>query len=316
MRSVLDWIRALPRGNERVKAMNTFVRTLGQPGVLATFLDMMRHSAKRDGSPEEELSLISRNARKHSAYGWAGQTLLLFSGKQATQGTLPPEPGVAEMLGDPPPAVWGLSMHIWQPNPRAQGFTSGGRIAPGLIVEPPHSHPFDFASMVSVGTMHQSIYGQLSADELPELGAHDQGGRYDGVPLEHVDGVWPEHTYRSSCEVRTLETSVALGAGDSYYLPCDMIHDVEFDAHVAATTPAITLFLASEAVVKPHVYMAPSMADAHAANPHLKDQGRALTTSAWHAKLDAVASYLRGEQPTLCLDQIVGHDGEYAFFHA
>jgi hypothetical protein len=316
IRRVMESMRALPRGDARLASMNTFVRTLGGPQVLATFLDMMRDSAGRTGTREEELSRISRNARKHCVYGWAGQTLLVFSDTQPTEGTIEPEPGVRELLGEPPPAVWGLSMHIWQPNPRAKGFPSGGRIEADVIVEPPHSHPFDFASMVSIGTMQQSIYAQYASDDaLAEIGGRDQEGRYDGVRLEHVDGVWPEHSYRSACEVRTLEASVTLQAGDSYHLPCDKIHDVEFDAKVAKRTPAITLFLASEAVVKPHVYMAPSMAATHAAQPRLKDEGRALPSSAWHAKLEAVASYLRGEQPTLCLDDIVKYDGEYAFFH-
>jgi hypothetical protein len=59
---------------------------------------------------------------------------------------------VRELLGEAPTAVWGLSMHIWQANPRARAFPSAKRAEPGLILEPPHSHPFDFASMVSVGS--------------------------------------------------------------------------------------------------------------------------------------------------------------------
>jgi hypothetical protein len=317
IRTVLESIRAVPRGDARLRSMNTFVRTLGRSQVLATFLDMLRDSAGRAGTREDELSRISRNARKHCAYGWAGQTLLLFSEMHPTEGTVEPEAGVWDFLGDPPPSVWGLSMHIWQPNPRAKGFSSGGRIERGAIVEPPHSHPFDFASMVSIGTMRQSIYAQLGSDEArPEIGLQDQQGRYEGVRLEHVDGVWPEHTYQMSCEVTTIEGRVPLQTGDSYYMPCNMIHDVEFEANVARRTPAITLFLASEAVVKPHVYMAQSMVDAHAAQPSLKGEGRALPLSAWHAKLEAVASYLQGEQSSLCLDDIVRCDGEYAFFHA
>jgi hypothetical protein len=313
MQDVLETIRVLPRSEARLASMNTFVRTLGRADALATFLDMMRDSARRRGTEEEELSRISRNARKHSVYGWAGQTLLLFSKAEPAGGTIEPEAGVAEMLGAPPPPVWGLSMHIWQPNPHAKAFPSGGRIAPGTVVEPPHSHPFDFASMVSVGRMRQSIYAHR---RLGETTRQEPGGRYDGVRLEHVDGVWPEHRYRSSCELTTIEAGVPLQAGESYYLSCDMIHDVEFDAEVARTTPAITLFLASEAVVQPHVYMASSMADAHAASPGLKEEGRALSHAAWEAKLESVAAYLRGEQLGLCLDDIVNYDGEYAFFHA
>ncbi|HEY5835774.1 MAG TPA: hypothetical protein VIW71_18095 [Streptomyces sp.] len=310
IRDVLDDIRALPRGAGRLAAMNTFVRTLGEAEALATFLDMMRDSAERPGTADEELTRFSRNARKHAVYGWAGQTLLLFSGFEPTEATVTPEPGVLELMGEnPPAAVWGLSMHIWQPNPNAKGFSSGARIEEGVIVEPPHSHPFDFASMVSTGVMRQSIYAQASATPGCE-------GRYDGVRLEHVDGVWPEHQYRATCELSTLEKSVELTAGDSYYLPCDVIHDVEFDAKVATATPAVSLFLCSEAVVKPHVYMAATMADAHDANPALKAQGGALTPEAWQAKLAAVSAYLRGQRSTLSLDDIVDYDGEYAFFHS
>ncbi len=309
LRDVLDGIRALSRGDARLAAMNTFVRTLGTAEALATFLDMMRDSADRVGTKDEELTRFSRNARKHAVYGWAGQTLLLFSGFEPTSGTVEPEKGVLELLGEnPPPAVWGLSMHIWQPNPNAKGFSSGADIGSNLIVEPPHSHPFDFASMVATGVMRQSIYAQGAADG-------EGNDRYDGVRLEHVDGVWPEHQYRTTCELSTLEAGVTFRAGDSYYLPSDMIHDVEFDAKVAATTPAVTLFLASEAVVKPHVYMSEIMADAHDADPGLKEQGGALSPDAWRAKLTAVSAYLRGEQDTLRLEEIVNHQGDYAFFH-
>jgi hypothetical protein len=160
--------------------------------------------------------------------------------------------------------------------------------------------------------MRQSIY----AHRRPGGAGHPRaGGRYDGIRLAHVDGVWPEHQYRSSCELATLEENVVLRAGDSYFMPTDMIHDVEFDAETAATTPAITLFLASEAVVVPHVYMADSMAVAHDENPDLKSSGKALSAAAWEAKLSAVSAYLRGERSVLSLADIVRHDGTYAFFH-
>jgi hypothetical protein len=160
--------------------------------------------------------------------------------------------------------------------------------------------------------MRQSIY----AHSRPRGASHHRaGGRYGGIRLAHVDGVWPEHQYRSSCELATLEENVILNAGDSYFMPADMIHDVEFDAETAATTPAVTLFLASEAVVVPHVYMADSMAVAHDENPDLKDSGKALSAAAWEAKLSAVSAYLRNERSVLSLANIVRHDGAYAFFH-
>jgi hypothetical protein len=222
---------------------------------------------------------------------------------------------VREMLGEAPPAVWGLSMHIWQPNPHAHRFASGKRAEPDLILEPPHSHPFDFASMVATGTLCQSIYAQH--DPLAVDGIDSRvDGRYDGVPLEHVDGVWPPHNHRSPVEVGTTESGVGLQAGDSYFMPSSRIHDFEIDAGTARSTPAITLFLASEMVVKPHVYMSPSMADFHTSRPGLKSEGRPLAPADWRAKLRAAAAYLRGEVPVLSLDEIVKYDGEYAFFHA
>jgi hypothetical protein len=313
VRSLMDSIRTLPRGDERLKCMNTLVRTLGQPQVFATFLDMIRDSAGRTGTREQELSRISQNASQHCVYGWTGQTLLVTSSAEPTDGTLDPETGVAELLGEIPPAVWGLSMHIWQPNPRAKGFASGASIEPDVIVEPPHSHPFDFASMLAIGSMHQSIYAQRRSDRaFPAT----REGRYDGTTLQHVYGVWPPHDRRSPDEVMTLEERVPLRAGDSYYMPCDRIHDVEIDANTASDTPAVTLFMASECVVKPHVYMAASMADFHDAHPNLKRRGYALPSEDWHAKLELVAAYLRGEALTLNLHDVVKYDGEYAFFHA
>lgn len=315
IRSLMDSIRSLPRGDERLKCMNSLVRTLGQPQVLATFLDMIRDSAGRTGTREQELSRISQKTTQHCIYGWTGQTLLVTSSAEPTKGTLEPETGVAELLGEVPPEVWGLSMHIWQPNPRAKGFASGASIERGIIVEPPHSHPFDFASMLAIGGMHQSIYAQRRSNSDLVEPIH-RGHRYAGTTLQHVYGVWPPHDHRLSSEVMTLEERVSLRAGDSYYMTCDRIHDVEIDANIALDRPAITLFLASECVVKPHVYMAPSMADFHDAHPKLKHRGYALPSEDWHAKLELASAYLRGKALTLNLHNVVKWEGEYAFFHA
>jgi hypothetical protein len=114
----------------------------------------------------------------------------------------------------------------------------------------------------------------------------------------------------------TLEERVPLRAGDSYYMSCNRIHDVEIDASIALDRPAITLFLASECVVKPHVYMAPPMADFHDAHPKLKHRGYALPRENWYEKLELASAYLRGKAMTLNLHNIVKYEGEYAFFHA
>ncbi|MGY4101243.1 hypothetical protein ACW2Q0_17040 [Nocardia sp. R16R-3T] len=292
--------------------MNTVVRILGTANTLATLLDMIRDSATREGSHEQELSLYSRLEPKHSLYGWCGQTKLICSSPGLTPGTLSPEPGVQEILGRIPTTVWGLNMHIWQPNPFAKGFPSGKRPEPNVIVEPPHSHPYDFASMVAIGSMHQSIYAQRGPDGST---VSIENGRYDGLMLEHVSGVWPPHTDQESAQVVVLEERIRLSAGDCYYLPCNVIHDVEIDATVASTKPAITLFLRSEAVVKPHVYMASSMVDYHAAHPDIERLGQPMLEEDWHTKLRMVSEYLRGDSPNLILDDVVKQQSEYAFFH-
>jgi len=243
IRELLDSIRELPRGDERAAAMNTVVRMLGTAAGLATLLDMLRDSAMRAGTREQELTLYSRLEPKHSLYGWCGQTKLVCSSSAPTPGTLRPETGVQEILGVAPVTMWGLNMHIWQPNPFAKGFSSGKRPELGVIVEPPHSHPFDFASMVAIGSMHQSIYAQLGSARPPEdVNGNTPIDRYDGLPLEHVYGVWPPHAEQEQTRIVTLEERVLLSAGDSYYLPCNWIHDVEVDASTALVKPAITLF--------------------------------------------------------------------------
>lgn len=316
IRAILDSIRLLPRGNKRLKSMNTLVQTLGQPEIFATFLDMLCDSSQRLGTREQALSEISRKSTKHAVYGWCGQTRLALSSTEPNNNTLKPEIGVQDFLGKTPTSAWALSMHIWQPNPLAKGFFCGNQTVPNVIAEPPHSHPFDFASMVVIGEMHQSIYTQLDSEKhLIQKEATIEKGRYDGIILEHVHGVWPPHDHREPSELRTLEDRVLIKAGDSYYMSCDTIHDVQIDANIASNKPAITLFLRSESFVKPHVYMASSMADFHTIHPYLKNQGYPLPENDWDEKLKLVANYVRGKRSTLNLDHVVKYDNEYAFFH-
>jgi hypothetical protein len=130
-----------------------------------------------------------------------------------------------------------------------------------------------------------------------------------------VDGVWPPHHFRESYVLKTLEGKVHQREVDSYFMPCEWIHDVEIAANPATNQPAVTLFLASEYMVKPHAYVAKSMADYHAEHPDVKHTGQPLSAADWHEKLKALAAYLRRETATLCLGDIVPHEGEYAFFH-
>ncbi|PZR39738.1 MAG: hypothetical protein DI538_06185 [Azospira oryzae] len=316
VRAILNTMRILPRSEERLCVMNTFVRTLGQPELFATFLDMIRYSSLKGNTSEKSLSEISRKSSKHAVYGWCGQTRLSLSGTEPTSGTTQPEPGVQAFLGKTPTSAWSLSMHIWQPNPKAKGFVCGHRDLPGIIAEPPHSHPFDFASMVVTGQMHQSIYTQHDTSYDLNNNKFPTGkGRYHNIDLDHVHGVWPPHDIQEKSKLRTLEERVELNAGDSYYMSGDMLHDVQINSAIAQHQPAITLFLRAESFIKPHVYMAASMAEFHTANPELKTQGYPLAENDWYQKLEVVADYVRGKNTTLNLADIVRYDNDYAFFH-
>ncbi len=317
MQKVLESIRSIPPSDERIKLMNTVVRTLGKPHMLATYLDMLRDSAERYGTEEQELCKNKlQSVRMHSVYGWCGNTILVESFDGPTEGTHKPLPGLEEMLGNSTSA-WNLTMHIWQPNLTAKGFTIKDMIESGAILEPPHSHPFDFVSMIVMGNMHQSIYKQIDCNEENNLSVNQDAyrGRYSNTTLEHVDGVWPPHRFRETCRLKTLEHRVKLRAGDSYYMPCNWIHDVEIDRNLATSKPTITLFLSSEYMVKPHVYMAKSMADFHEEYPDLKKNAKPISADSWHDKLKTIAAYLRGETDTLNLNKIVKHTEKYAFFH-
>ena len=312
MQSVLERARKIPRGNERIILMNSIVRTLGQPDTLATFLDMLRDSATRNGTNEQELCRLKlQNVRMHSIYGWCGNTLLVESFDGPTEGTYEPLPGLGERLGNSTSA-WNLTIHIWQPNLTAKGFPINASLEKGAILEPPHSHPFDFVSTVVKGVMHQSIYEQKNDVGLTFTNSEN---RYGQTTLEHVDGVWPPHDFRETCTLKTLEHRVLLKKGDSYHMPCDWIHDVEIDGNIAASKPTVTLFLSSEYMVMPHVYMTKAMADFHKENPDIKRNGVPIPENAWHDKLKAIAGYLRSESATLDLNEFVKYQGEYAFFH-
>jgi len=248
-----------------------------------------------------------QNVRMHSIYGWCGNTMLVESGRVPVAGTYPVLAGLAEKMGNPA-SSWNLTLHVWQPNTRAQGFTVLEDKPAASIAEPPHSHPFDFVSSVVKGSMRQSIYRQVDA-------ASPRRGRYADVALEHVDGVWPPHDHRSTVGLDVLEERVVLGPGDTYYMPCDMIHDVEIDPVAAAQTPTITLFMSSEYMIIPHAYMARSMADYHFAHPNIKALASPIPPQSWHAKLEALSNYLTGRSMTLSLPDIVQFEGDYAFFH-
>ncbi|GCB52693.1 hypothetical protein SNL152K_10050 [Streptomyces sp. NL15-2K] len=93
------------------------------------------------------------------------------------------------------------------------------------------------------------------------------------------------------------------------------MHDVEIDRTTASHKPAITLFLQSEATVKPNAYISSAMADFHQANPDIKEEGVALDEAQWSEKLSATAAYLRGDAPELLLDDVVRCTTDYGFMH-
>lgn len=314
IQKVMNSIRQLPRSEERVAAMNTFVRTLGTASNLASFLDMLRQSANSKDLAEKTLTNYSRLDRQHSSYGWCGQTRLLCSEENFSSGTVEPEDGVQEIIGSAPPSRWSLSMHIWQPNPNAKGFPIGKQPDSDLIFEPPHSHPFDFASMVAIGSLKQTVYSDISQDVQHPFEGKFLENRYDDVDLIHVQRVWPPHNDQSPANLNCQEEVVLL-QGDSYFLPCNKIHDVEVDRKTALINPAITLFLRSEAVVIPHVYMVKSMVDFHKKNPDIEHMGQPLQEEDWNNKLKLVSIYLRGESDTLNLAEVVKQKSEYAFFN-
>ena len=305
LRAILEEIRSVPPGTSRVARINGFIRTLGSRANLALVLEHLRGALHACDGHEAAIARRSCNGRMHCLYGWAGQTLILASSPHATSGTEAPVDDM-EFLGYAP-AEWDLSIHIWQVNPEVERPDFRG--TDSHVAEPPHTHPFDFASYVSIGHLHQSIYSEYKSATAADAGQRNA----TGTSLYRVDGIWPPHTERHVTELITVENCVPLTQGHSYFMPRGMIHDVEVERAHAARTPAITLFLSCEAVVKPRAYVSQRMVQFHEAHPDLKEHGEALEPSQWDAKLAATAAYLRGDSATLCLDDIVRCSSSYAF---
>jgi hypothetical protein len=309
LQGLLEQIRHTPEGVARISRMNAFVRTLGRADNLATFLELMRASLAAPRPSDHEIAERSRAGRAHCIYGWAGQSLVLASEATKLPSTTPAGDGVEDFMGYSV-AEWHASIHIWQPNPEAQGFESVKRFEPEAIVEPPHSHPFSFVSYVSVGQMRQSIYEEGSGPA-----ATGPADRYQDVDLERVDGVWPPHQEYVRSRLRTVEERVLLEQGQSYFMSTDLIHDVEVDRATAADRPTITLFLCSETTQVPKSYMVPSMAEFHRGHSELTSRAKALDPEEWDAKLDATARYLRGETDHLRLGEVFECGSSYAFMN-
>jgi hypothetical protein len=314
LQQVLEDMRRIPIGDLRTKAMNSFVRTLGQPRILAQYLDLLRKAVFSGDGLETELASRSMRGRMHCIYGWAGQTLILPSEPYPVSETLSAIDNMDPFLGYPP-AEWDLSIHIWQPHAEVARFKAPIKCDSSIIVEPPHSHPFSFVSYVVCGELHESIYVETSIED-PSINFSNSSSRYAYSLLQRVDGVWPPHDeYIPAC-LAAVEERVLLSSGESYALPAEAIHDVEVNARTAATTPAITLFLCSEAIRKPKAYLSPDMARFHRANPDIKEVAVSLESHQWEAKLLAVSSYLRSETSTLDLSEIVKCSSTYGFMQS
>ncbi|MGV9385001.1 hypothetical protein ACWDRB_54995 [Nonomuraea sp. NPDC003707] len=307
---MLEDIRRKPEGAERLTLMNTFVRTLGRADRLAVYLDILRSSLSGPDRTASEIAEKSRSSRMHCIYGWGGQTGILTSMAHPTSATTPPKSGVGEYFAYPV-SEWHLSIHIWQPNPNAQGFESTKRLEPGVIVEPPHSHPFSFVSYVAIGEMRQSIYAEDPHADVQST----VGERYHDVDLQGVDSVWPPHQEYQPSRLRTVEDRLSLRTGHSYFMPTHLIHDVEVEREVAAHTPAITLFLCSETTQIPKAYLVPDMADFHRRHPDVMDDAKALVPEEWSEKLAATSRYLRGEADHLRLSEIFDCTTSYGFMN-
>ena len=206
------------------KDMAAFVACLGKPQNLATWLEVLLAAGRKQGATcanaaapgsEEEQWATLLQYQRHSHYGHL-QLLLLSDEERDQDGSF--------VEG----SEWGLVLNVWQPTTRIRScFKSEMRRDPALMVEPPHSHPYDFVSHVVTGKLRQTIYSPIPAQQVKA--AVGGPGRYDGVALTHVDGVWPPHRkIREPCGLAT-ERHVVIEAGGSYFLPKNVVHDVELD---------------------------------------------------------------------------------------
>jgi len=307
---VLDDVRGVENGKNRLIQMNTIVRTIGEPDNLVKVLSSIKQQVN---SGDNSLSNIT-NVKMHSIYGWCGNTLLIESSEEPSPNTFPAPNGIELILGNPT-STWNLTLHIWQPNSKAQGFEIASLPKPkSTILEPPHSHPFSFSSFIVKGELHQSLY----VDQLDKKRVNENrvAGYYDSVPLIHSDGVWPPHSFEIEARVETIEHRTCFRKGDSYYMPANWIHDVEIDGDRALRQPTITLFLSTEYITMPHVYVHESMVKYHNDKPTLKsDNSGPISLEKWNKKIDSLINYIGNEEAELNLPSIIEYDKEYAFFH-
>jgi hypothetical protein len=287
VQQIVETMRKMPAGAARNQCMNTFVRTLGEPDTLATWLDILLDTYHKEGSDGQRICRILQSYKRHSHYGHY-QLLMLVSARHAIKATASiSDPASIRKIKHA--SQWDMLLSIWQPLTGNSSFRSAKRSEPRLLVEPAHSHPFDFVSRVVIGTIYESTYRPATK----EASSSDKG-RYAAVPLVRVDGTWPPHERREEAWLMTVEDRVSLRAGDSYFLPSDVIHDVEMDLTVSLSKPAITLMLTAESTVLADVYLEQPMLEFHDANPDLRSADCEMPFSNWNMILTDTAAYLRG----------------------
>eukprot|EP01044_Picomonas_judraskeda_P000688 COSAG03_NODE_32_length_18233_cov_11.266847_18_plen_1227_part_00 len=280
--AVVNRIRHVaPYSDARRIAMNTFIRTIGEPSALADWLEII----SADSSDTTRLCDYAR----HSHYGHFQFVLLQVSGEQSAASPEHESRAADNQLACPEwyNAGWALELSVWQPsftNPAAV-FVSQGRLKPETLREPPHTHPYEFFSKVVTGSMRHNRYVEVADTDAG-------GGAYADVVFNKTHEAWPPHSGGDKCKLKATEEDIVFTAGESYRMPLGVIHDVEFDT-TNSDTPAITCVIVAEQEVAPDVFMEDSMLIHHNSNPDLAKHDRSMPLVTWQANLRAIADYLR-----------------------
>jgi hypothetical protein len=306
-----------PYSDARRVAMNTFVRTIGEPAALADWLDII--TAEPDATAISQTlpngsvkRLYLSDYARHSHYGHFQFVLLRSSLDRSTLSSQHASRAADSQAAFPDwfDSGWAVELSIWQPSfvkPSAV-FLSDGTLKPDTLREPPHTHPHEFFSKVVTGSMRHSRYIIESEDTLtPGHGSTSEqtvakNGAYADVEFNKVHEVWPPHNVDGKCRLKAVEENVEFSAGESYRMPLGVIHDVEFDAVAGRSGPAITCVLCAEQEVAPDVFMENSMLSYHNSHADLADHDHATSVETWRENLRVIAAYLRQETDTLILD--------------
>eukprot|EP01045_Picozoa_sp_COSAG04_P007421 COSAG04_NODE_388_length_15249_cov_7.616502_4_plen_3423_part_00 len=287
--AVVDRMRQLaPYSDARRVAMNTFIRTIGEPSALADWLEII------SADPEDKARLC--DYARHSHYGHFQFVLLRVSAEPSAPSAEQAQRAADSLAAYPDwfSHAWVLELSVWQPSftDPAAVFESKGALKPNQLREPPHTHPYEFFSKVVTGDMRHNRYVQTDAAT--------PGQAYSDVEFNKTHEAWPPHKVSGKCRLKATEEDVEFSAGESYRMPLGVIHDVEFDA-TSASTPAITCVIAAEQEVAPDVYMEDSMLSHHDGDPGLATRDSPMPLDTWRANMRAIAGYLRQETDALTL---------------